>query len=161
LALNPVGVAILNRLFTSPHQLTIVPWPGQLNAAPVGFTQGTVILRYSPETWWSWASQQGNTDPGHNRNSDDGLVHELVHVSRMMEGRPFMGAWSTPRLDRFNYNDGGHGYEEFYAIVVTNIYLPAGGRDASRRDDHAATFTRLGTQDATHRNPGAFARAFY
>jgi hypothetical protein len=47
-----------------------------------------------------------------------------------------------------------------YAIVVTNIYLSAGGRDASMRDDHDPNFHPLGRQDATHRNPGAFARRF-
>src|SRR5262249_54021259 len=84
LMLNPVGRAVVMSLLRLPHQLTILPLPGQLNArVPVLVTGGSVNLYYSPETWWSWATQQkvGGVpmDPNHRVNSDDILLHELVH----------------------------------------------------------------------------------
>jgi hypothetical protein len=155
-------------LLRLPHQLTILPLPGQLNArVPTLVTGGSVNLYYSPETWWSWATQQKvggvSMDPNHRVNSDDVLLHELVHALRMMLNKPFLGALSNLKLDRFHYDDGrgNYGYEEFYAILVTNIYLSAAGRSNALRDDHAAVFHPLGSQDATLKNPLTFAQTFH
>jgi len=64
--------------------------------------------------------------------ADDALFHELVHALRGLRGF-------------INTRPGGpfDNREDLYAIMLTNIYLSAAGRNADRRGSHAARWEPL------------------
>lgn len=68
-----------------------------------------------------------------NMQPDDVLFHELVHAYRAMEGL-------------FEWVETGntwHRTEEFFAIVLTNVYVSEIGRSDSLRGDHSSQFHSL------------------
>jgi hypothetical protein len=86
-----------------------------------------LTLRYDPTRLDPVAMQLPN--PGHDWRADDMLFHECVHALRQV-----MGVWRrTPMAE---WRDR----EEFYAALLTNIYLWQGGRQSDMRGDHAAIF---------------------
>jgi hypothetical protein len=86
----------------------------RLRLAPQGLTgtgAGThAIIRFSPE--------RVKTDKVWDSRPDSCLVHELVHALRMAQGLRNM----IPTKDPDWMNE-----EEFWAVVVQNVYLSAGG----------------------------------
>jgi hypothetical protein len=77
-----------------------------------------VVLFFSAETWTSKAASEG---PGF--KADEVLFHELVHITRMIRGR----------LTRTTVDGGGYGnIEEYFATVITNVYLSDKGETRLR-----------------------------
>lgn len=93
---------------------------GSLEGSVTGTGRGTnVVVFYSIETW------NDKTD-GAAFAADEVLYHELVHVTRFLRGQLTMAGVS-----------GGGGYgniEEFFATVITNIYLSEKGKTKLRGD---------------------------
>src|SRR6185295_5026732 len=78
-----------------------------------------VVLFFSPETWESPAASDG---PGF--KPDEVLFHELTHVTRMIRGR-----MTRAQVD----GTGGYGnIEEYFATVLTNIYMSDKGQTKLR-----------------------------
>ena len=90
------------------------------------------LIRYSPDVWWYLDARRLGFDAnrhsyvqvapneryylGEDKRScepDDILFHEMFHAYRQMQG-----LWTNDRLD----DDFGR-KEEFFAVVVTNIYV--------------------------------------
>jgi hypothetical protein len=86
----------------------------------IGTGKGTnVVLFYSAEIWESKAAQQGPAF-----QADEVLFHELIHVTRMLRGRMTHVAVE---------GRGGYGnIEEYFATVITNIYLSDKGQTRLR-----------------------------
>jgi|SRR5215204_713932 len=61
--------------------------------------------------------------------ADEILVHELLHAVRDMAGASFRRR--VPRQPRYD------NFEEFYAIVVANVYRSECGRSGVRSDNHS------------------------
>ena len=88
--------------------------PGLAN----GLRQGAVPVRFE------------KPDPEKIANPDEVLVHELVHAMRTEVGVADYRA--VPRQKGYHY------FEEFFAMVVTNIYRSEDGRKGVRNDNHGA-----------------------
>lgn len=129
-----------SRAAGAPFQPVRDAWDGHHEAAwGFGTGRGTdVVIRYSPEVFdedaFEWdGTARGNwfmwtgtfpPDPGNDRA--EVLLHELVHADRMMSGR-------------MNYLAVGHGFdtrEEFFAVLVTNMYSSERGAFRPLRADH-------------------------
>jgi hypothetical protein len=68
-----------------------------------------------------------------NFQPDDVLFHELVHAYRAMLGI----------FEFVEVKDTWHFTEEFFAVVLTNIYVSETGRSGSLRGDHSEQFHSL------------------
>jgi hypothetical protein len=157
LSRSKVGRLLIDLAIRSNRSLTIRALPGQLQAltgaapgAPAGGARDTVI-RYSPETWWfqdSYPSLNGSPlapggpmpsvcsvpiDPGYLVNCDDVLLHEMVHAVRLMRG--FWRSGQT--MTHFD------SVEDFYAVLIANMYLSEIGREVALRSDHNILFHPL------------------
>lgn len=98
-----------------------LPAPGQPRVTGTG-TGSDTIVRYSPTTF-----QPGSvcsTGPG--ATADEILLHEMIHGVRHMAGRAVR--------EQVVGNPGMTNYEEFVAIVVSNIYRSERGLTQLRRD---------------------------
>lgn len=81
-------------------------------------------LHYSPTTWYRYHYRHRGHDAG--ATADDVLLHEMTHAMRQMSGL----------MDKTPL---GHNYdneEEFYAILVANIYASEWGRNNDLRLSH-------------------------
>jgi hypothetical protein len=132
-ALNPPAA-------TLPHQRVRSGVDGHvLPGWPRGTGRGSdVSLAYSPWNWghdaYMWDATARNNfaeltgffpaNPG--QEAGEVLLHELVHALRAMSGREN----SLPMGRAFDTQ------EEFYAILVTNIYTSERGAARSLRGDH-------------------------
>jgi len=74
-----------------------------------------VTIHYHPMTWLLNSFQTGLVA---NLMPDDVLVHELVHVLRMMSGRVL-----TMNLSTLDHTRRWGNIEEFYGVLVANIYI--------------------------------------
>jgi hypothetical protein len=121
---------------------TIVPWnaqdiiaSGTCNATGLdpnvdnpdyGFWRpGKATVHFSPQTWSSGPCAGG----GVGSRPEEILFHELVHAARFV-GRDF---------SQIPLSGGMAGYddeEEFFAVLITNIYLSEAGRANLRLDHH-------------------------
>jgi hypothetical protein len=109
---------------------------GSLEGSIVGTGRGTnVVVFFSIETW------KDKTD-GAASAADEVLYHELVHVTRFLRGQVTMAGVS-----------GGGGYgniEEYFATVITNIYMSEKGKTKLRGDygytgsAPAKSYTKIG-----------------
>lgn len=93
------------------------------------------LLSFSPGTW-----APGSGAPvGPGASADEILLHEMVHGIRQMAGR----------MNRFpvDANPGMDNYEEFAAIVISNMYRAETGATNFRSDHHG--FTTLAGPTAT------------
>ena len=70
---------------------------------------------------------------------DDVLFHEMVHVLRQ-----FRGLFKPTRL-----GDGFEFVEEYYAVLLTNMYVTETGRPQDRRASHRLPFETLSSQQGT------------
>lgn len=111
---------------------------GSLEGSIVGTGKGTnVVVFFSVETW-------KNSTDGVASAADEVLYHELVHVTRFLRGQMTMAGVS-----------GGGGYgniEEFFATVITNIYMSEKGKTKLRGDygytgaAPAKSYSKVGTR---------------
>jgi len=100
-----------------------------------------VRIRYSPWSWgddaFGWdpiarnnlAAFTGTLPPLPGEDAAEVLLHELVHSLRQMSGRG----------TRLPMGRGFDTQEEFFAILVTNIYTSERGRHRQLRADHGTT----------------------
>jgi len=105
--------------------------PGQPQVAD-GLGSG-VTLWFDPDTWSGSASS--GVDPSNHMGPDDVLFHELVHAYRFMRGKAI-----GKRMDFFENR------EEFYAVLLTNIYVADMNRLQDLRGSHRLPFDTLGFQ---------------
>ena len=94
---------------------------GDLKSGPKGTGKGAnVVLFFSAEIWESESAPKG---PGF--KPDEVLFHELVHVTRMIRGRVTQVPVDAKR--------GGYGnIEEYFATVISNVYMSDKGETALR-----------------------------
>jgi hypothetical protein len=99
-------------------------------------TGGNVYLYYHPASWTAH-DQTKAVDVAAGVDSlanlvqpDDVLFHELVHVYRAM-----MGIFEWVRT-----GDSWDTTEEFFAVVLTNIYVSETRENATMRGDHSSEF---------------------
>lgn len=77
-------------------------------------------------------------DPGNRYfDVDDTLLHELVHALRLVRGL----ACKRP------LGDGWVDAEEFFAVMITNMYLSEKGKQYALRGDYGPTFKPLANPD--------------
>jgi hypothetical protein len=149
IASNPVGSILLQQFANLSHTLTIRPLLSQIikqtavqdfdakaasdHSIFPGGGGSDSTLRYSPESWW-YADGREGIDPGSHVNCDDVLVHEMMHALRIARGLRLTMPLSN-HLDDL---------EEFYGILISNIYLSSAGRDQDMRNDHRLTWIPLG-----------------
>jgi hypothetical protein len=92
-----------------------------LPSLPLG---GFTPIYFSPQTYAT-----GSCGSGPAARPEEVLLHELVHAARFLgrdsNDRPLTGAMS-------GYDDE----EEFFAVLVTNIYVSETGRTNLRKDHH-------------------------
>jgi hypothetical protein len=93
---------------TGPVSWIIEGSPGQ--PADIGKGTGSdTEIRFSPSTFTAPGAPTG---PG--ARPDEILLHEMVHGLRQMKGRAI--------FEQINGNPGMDNYEEFAAIVISNVY---------------------------------------
>ncbi|MEW5974996.1 MAG: hypothetical protein AB1898_04210 [Acidobacteriota bacterium] len=98
-----------------------------------------VVIRYSPKTWgddrlpaWdptarnNWAAATGVMPPLPGEESGEVLLHEMVHALRQMSGRET----GLPMRRGFDTQ------EEFFAVLITNVYTSERGPFRQLRGDH-------------------------
>jgi hypothetical protein len=93
---------------TGPISWIIEGSPGQPAAIGTGTGSDTEI-RFSPNTFTAPGAPTG---PG--ARPDEILLHEMVHGLRQMKGRAI--------FEQINGNPGMDNYEEFAAIVISNVF---------------------------------------
>src|SRR6266853_1127061 len=107
---------------TGPISWIIEGSPGQPAAIGTGTGSDTEI-RFSPNTFTAPGAPAG---PG--ARPDEILLHEMVHGLRQMKGRAI--------FEQINGNPGMDNYEEFAAIVVSNVYRSELKIPQLRQDHH-------------------------
>jgi hypothetical protein len=129
---------------TPKGKKAIDPTPGD-GHDPTGGVRGTGLgsdatIQYTPKQWRDAAATctTGLCGPGSAR--DEVLLHEMFHGLRVMLGK----------LDSIPMGDGYNTQEEFFAILVTNVYQAEMGRPP--RANHE-DFKEL-------QNPGKFSRTY-
>jgi Effector protein len=98
-----------------------MPGPGKPRVTGTG-TGSDSIVNYTPSIFT--AGSGGAGQPG--APADEILLHEMVHGLRQMMGRSVK--------ERVAGNAGMHNYEEFSAIVISNIYRSERGLPGLRQD---------------------------
>jgi hypothetical protein len=96
--------------------------PGQPAVIGTGTGSDTQI-RFSRSTW---TAADAPTGPG--ATPDEILLHEMVHGLRQMKGRAV--------FEQINGNPGMDNYEEFAAIVISNVYRSELKIPQLRQDHH-------------------------
>jgi hypothetical protein len=120
-----------------------------------------VTIWYDPHDWfnptgWGWpaSAAQLAVDPQGHLQYDDVLFHELVHCLRIMNGlsRPTqqVTSWTAPWLNpnmspAIQWTE----IEDFFAILMTNIYLSINGRDVDLRGGTPFPWVALATDPNT------------
>jgi hypothetical protein len=163
---NGLGNLVVWSICNSPQRLLIA---GPDQGDTVGGNTGTfsshitndypgaswdIAIWYDPHDWlnpngWPASAAQlaSNVDPAQHFQYDDVLFHELVHCLRMMRG-----IWQgTVPVDSFP-GPGGQwdNVEEFFAIILTNIYLSMKGRSVDLRGGHRFPWQPLDTDPNTN-----------
>ena len=100
-----------------------LPAPGQPRTIGTGEGSDTVI-RYHPDTF----APPSPCVSGPGATADEILLHEMTHGLRQMMGRSVR--------ESINGNPGMDNYEEFVAILVSNIYRSERGTAQLRMDHH-------------------------
>jgi hypothetical protein len=119
---------IMNIRGYSDKRVIITPQPRSVRNAGVRSQpewNGTneVQVYYNPGAWQA----VGSALPG--TSKDEALMHELLHAYRMMKG-----PMSMDKCDRAPYFYDT--FEDFFAILLTNIYRSAKRRKGLRKDHH-------------------------
>jgi hypothetical protein len=116
---------------TGPVTWIIEGSPGRPGEVGTGTGSDTVI-RFSPDTF---ASPLAPTGPG--TRPDEILLHEMVHGLRQMRGRAV--------FEEVRGNPGMQNYEEFAAIVISNVFRSE-LRLPQLRKDHLGFLTLSGPE---------------
>ena len=129
-----VGLLVLYEVKNSGHTLKIRPAKSLMDSATLAMTKteknvqralgGTAVLRFLPGNYDSKSGKFVNIEPFF--GSDDVLIHELFHTARAMQGLSYFE----------KTNDLYDDLEEFFAILVANVYLSETGRNNLLRADH-------------------------
>jgi hypothetical protein len=151
---SSIGRMLMNRINGSSCGLKIVPvgvdeilrngdtTPVKCGPAKCFRVSTDVVIAFEPTAWntprfdvftQTFRPVTGPIDPNGNFQPEDVLFHELVHTLRLYRGlfRP------TPMGDFFET------VEEYYAILLTNMYVTEVGRPKDRRADHRYPFRPL------------------
>jgi hypothetical protein len=139
---NPAGRILLDGFDALPGKVVIRP-PRAAVTLSLGRQAGSNVLRAGRPTsapeltlWYDSARVDPVAmqvrDPGHRWNPDDMLFHECVHAMRQI-----LGVWRQAPMPEWRDR------EEFHGVMMTNIYLSRGGREADMRGDHGAAFKPL------------------
>jgi hypothetical protein len=97
------------------------------------------VIRYTPDSFRR-AHCYRSRDPQHRLRPDCVLVHELVHALRMMAGRMLHNTLPA----EMNFGN----VEEFFAVLIANIYRSECERPEALRNDHSGHFVPLTQTDA-------------
>jgi len=104
----------------STYNLDTDRFEKQIIEKSLGTGKGTgALILFSPR-WWS-------SDQGPGSLADEMLLHELVHALRINEGRYRAASTVNSPVDRCYDN-----VEEFYAIMVANIFMSERGKGRLR-----------------------------
>jgi hypothetical protein len=141
-----IGAALLHE-FTWGHGITIVPFTGKRNAVTEPLQGADSLARGATATVGEGPRRHRIVGTGLGADSrlafnpsvsqelagpgmkkDQFLFHELVHAIRQNQGLTTMTAMGS----------GFDLREEFYAVVIANIYISSTDPDASLRADHHA-----------------------
>lgn len=138
---NWTGLGVINLIGQmSNKKVVITPDPvnGQACAEDRRYTQGwgsTIEIPISVD----YVKGTGNKSPGF--MPDEILLHELIHAYFMHHGaKQDMFLFVAPN---FSYHTLG----EFAAVLLTNIYMSAKGRQALRRDHTEGQLTGMCSHD--------------
>jgi hypothetical protein len=83
-------------------------------------------IAFTPSRFSTYCSKKSSVGKAAGAQPDDILLHEIVHAMRQMRGKSDLAPL-------------GHGFdteEEFYAILLTNIYASEAGRQQDLRANH-------------------------
>lgn len=117
----------------SPEKAVVVGSSPAYCAPNVCSGGGTdVVILFEPSTW-NGPATVANLDPFGDETPADVLFHEMVHAYRFM-----LGIGTTETMAK-----GFHFLEEFYAILLANIYRSETGRTVGLRADHSLPRHRL------------------
>jgi hypothetical protein len=123
---------VCNAFATSnPMRYEAYLWDGM-----VDYYSDNILLRYSRSMWEKDSKCYA---PGPGAKSDEILLHEMIHGLRDLAGVAGDTALTGAYADYDNE-------EEFYAIVITNIYMSERGAVLLRKDHH--TFAALANADS-------------
>jgi hypothetical protein len=92
-----------------------------------------VTIWFNPDTWTGPA--KAGVDPANHMQPDDVLFHECVHAYRFIRGKG-----TAKSMDFFK------NLEEFYAVLLTNIYVADLKRERDLRGSHRLPFEALGAE---------------
>ncbi|MFL5240688.1 MAG: M91 family zinc metallopeptidase [Gemmataceae bacterium] len=115
---TPAGKRLL-ACSDSPDTKTSGVLPGNFVGTGAG---SDVLIRYSPGTWKGSAADKPGSD------GPEILFHEMCHGVRQMNGKMYCSSMAD--------NPGYDTYEEFFAIVVSNMYRSEKGLTTLRQDHH-------------------------
>jgi hypothetical protein len=141
---NKVGKCLITALGGAPRKATIRPLSDQaqrkMSSTPVFDKDASNHIGSDVNIWFNHHITAG----GGHFQADDCLFHESVHALRQARGR-----FSSISMAGWDNRD------EFYAILLTNIYLSSTGRNEDLREGHGsatAPFKLLTlTEDAFYR----------
>jgi hypothetical protein len=147
---NGIGQKLFNAL-PADKNIVIVPYNdqelikkyGKCNALAAGatsFERGEARVRFTPESWKAGGQCALDNAPGIGIAEDEVLLHELLHAYRKVRGTFNRMPLNTPGMSYENL-------EEYFAIVVSNIYMSENGK-LNFRKDHAG-FEALPANSAT------------
>jgi hypothetical protein len=151
---NWTGLGVINLIGQMSNKKVILtpdPINGQACAEDRRSTQGwgnTIEIPISVE----YVKGTANKSPGF--MPDEIILHELIHAYFMHHGAKQDMALFVP--PNFYY----HTFGEFAAVLLTNIYMSAKGRQALRRDHTEAQLTGMCSHDEgfliLHADPNQF-----
>jgi hypothetical protein len=122
------GGIILRAIHRMPQRLVIIP--SNVSTESEAIRRDNELLLAFRRIAVDELGRVRASGPG--TNPDEILLHELVHIVRMMR------TWSNPSSYRFaNVGDGFGNIEEFYAVLIANIYSSETARPLRR--DHSLT----------------------
>jgi Effector protein len=141
-AANPAGKILLDAFTGLSRNVTLRPLTEEaaqsfgaqaeadspLNAQHGGGSASTIWY----DSMYFSAAAMKKRDPGHHWRPDDILFHECVHAMRQI-----LGVWHAAPMPEWKNQ------EEFYAVMMTNIYLSRAGREADMRGDYSPAFRPL------------------
>jgi hypothetical protein len=139
---NQAGGILLDAIAAQPRIVTLKPcnmtfwnkYGAEAEAVSDSGAKGgggsAVTIWYDP--MFFAASNMTAKDPGSHIRADDTLFHECVHAYRQA-----LGVWRNIEMPLWTNR------EEFYAVMMTNIYLSSGRRDFDRRGNYDKTFVAM------------------
>lgn len=129
-----VGLLVLYEVKNSGHILKIRPAKSLMDSQTFALTKieksvrravsGNAILRFLPGNYDSKSKKFINIEPFF--APDDVLIHELFHTARAMQGLSYF------EITNDSYDD----LEEFFAVMVSNVFLSETGRNHRLRAGH-------------------------